>query len=83
MSFNLYFTIRENKKTTFVCDTFFFGKQQVYDYKRVVDKIFDTYDDAYKFIKDNDLSLKDVHIRKSFDMGGGVTNTDYIKKRLK
>ena len=80
MSIDLWFTIRENKKTNHIVDTLFFGKQEVYDYKRFVEKVFATYDEALKFIIDNDLSFKNVHIRKSYDFGGGVTDKDYIYK---
>lgn len=78
MSYDIYFTIAQNKKTRYLSNSLFFGKRWVYDYKKL-GIIFDTYWDARNYILDH--KLIDVHVVKIFSSGGGVTYTHYFKKR--
>lgn len=82
MSFDIYYTIRSNKKSRYQAETLFFGTQWFYDYKSIVDDVFDSYTDAYRYIIDNNLSFVDVHIRKTLSTGGSCTHSDYINWRL-
>lgn len=81
MSFDIYYTIRQNFKSSYYVDTLFFGKQRFYDYKRVVEELFDTYNEALNYIIEN--NLHDVHIRRTIESGGGCIKTDYKRRFLK
>lgn len=75
MSYDIYYSIRQNFKSSYYADTLFFGKQKFYDYKRVVEEIFDTYEEAVNYI--NSHSLHDCHIRRTIATGGGLMIRDY------
>ena len=76
MSYDIYYTIRKNKKTYHEIDTLFFGKQKVYDYEKVFETpIFDTYEECLRYIYDKNII--NVHIRKTLSTGGGVWDKDY------
>lgn len=80
MSWDTYYTIRQNHKSSYTIETLFFGTKKVYDFKKVFmpegePSYFDTYEDCLKYIYDHNLI--NVHIRKTISNGGGVSHIDY------
>lgn len=75
MSYDIYYTLRNAKKSYYYSDTLFFGRQKFYDYKRIVEEVFDTYDECLK--KAVELDLSDFVIRYTLETGGGCSHKDY------
>lgn len=82
MSYDIYYSIRENIKTKYYVNTLFYGKKKVFDYKNIEDMlIFDTYNEAILYMRKKHLLTSKYHIRKTISTNGGITHKDYITKK--
>lgn len=79
MSIDIYYTLRSNKKSYYFADTLFFGRKKFYDYKKIVEEVFDTYDDCLN--KAVELDLSEFIVRKHVSTSGGITTKDYRYNR--
>lgn len=75
MSYSNYYTIRSSKKVSHEVE-FMCGKCMVYDYKLLVEKVFDSMESAIEYAKSNLPNVKSFVIRQIKEIHSNIIKYD-------